>query len=109
LSAEIGCVDECGARCVEAFDETVLQAAGGWALDDAGGCDREGGAEDAAGEEDGVRGCGDSGDGEASAASVGDEDWIQVGIELADEGVRRSAGRAWEGCAGGCNDCAGGC
>ena len=87
LAAEVGGVDEGGAGCVEAFDEAVLQAAGGGGLDDGGGRDGEGCAEDAAGEEDGVGGGGDAGDGEAAAAGVGEEDRIQVLIELADEGV----------------------
>ena len=87
LAAEVGGVDECGAGCVEAFDESVLQAAGGGGLNDRGGRDGEGCAEDASGEEDGVCGSGDAGDREAAGAGEGDEDWIQVLIELADEGV----------------------
>jgi hypothetical protein len=109
LTGQVRCVDERGAGRVEAFDEAVLQTAGGGGLDDGGGRDGEGGTEDAAGEEDGVGSGGDARDGEAAAACVGDEDWIQVLIELADEGVGRAAGRAGEGCSGGRCDGAGGC
>ena len=84
-----------------------LLKAGAWMM--AEGVTGRVGAEDAAGEEDSVVGCGDAGDGEATAACVGDEDWIQVLIELADEGVCGGAGRVGKCCAGGCGDAAGGC